>query len=205
MRRTGVPLHHPVRARHEPPHPRRPQPTRDHRRAHGLMLYVQLDTNWPDHPKIIRAGIEGAGLHAIVLCLAKRLEADGWVDRAVLHRHGATDELIDHLLGLDLLEAEGDRVRPDGWHDRNPSQAAIAATRASKRDASRRGNHNRWHVGVNYDDCTKCQVIAGSDPTRSHQLSTAIGVDPVLLSRGIAEVTTAIAPANGAPPNPDSL
>jgi hypothetical protein len=159
------------------------------------MLYVQLDTNWPDHPKIIRAGIEGAGLHAIVLCLAKRLEADGWVDRAVLYRQGATDDLIGLLCDLDLLEAEEDRVRPDGWHDRNPSQAAIAATRASKKEAGRRGNHNKWHPGVDFEECAKCQVIAGSDRTVSQEISTPIAPDRTPTSRGIAEVEvpTAIA------------
>ncbi len=61
------------------------------------MLYVQLDVNWPDHPKVIDAGIDGAGLHAVTLCVAKRLNTDGWVDRRILHRHGADDQLIDRL------------------------------------------------------------------------------------------------------------
>lgn len=163
------------------------------------MLYVQLDTNWPDHPKIIRAGIEGAGLHAFALCLAKRLEKDGWVERVLLYRYGATDGLIDRLVDLDLLEDGDDRVRPDGWLDRNPSQAAIDANRAMKKEAGRRGNHDRWHRGVSFEQCEKCQVIAGSDRTGSHELSPAIGGDPIPTSRGIvrAEVATAIPPATG--------
>jgi hypothetical protein len=162
------------------------------------MLYVQLDTNWPDHPKIIRAGLDGAGLHAIVLCLAKRLEANGWVPRPILYRQGVTDALIDRLVDLDLLEAGDDAVRPDGWLDRNPSQAAIDATRASKSDAARRGNHNRWHKDTNYETCAKCQVIAGSD-------RTVIAPDRSPTSRGRgraeSEVPAAIADAiHAAPP-----
>lgn len=136
------------------------------------MLYVQLDTNWPDHPKIIRAGYDGAGLHAIIMCLAKRAESDGWVDRIVLTgRYGASVELIDRLVDLDLLESDGDAVRPDGWLDRNPSQAAIAARRAAKAEAGRRGNHEKWNHPGEFDTCAKCnpqlQVVAGCDRTGS--------------------------------------
>lgn len=136
------------------------------------MLYVQLDTNWPDHPKLIRAGLDGMGLHALVMCLAKRLETDGWVDRLLLERRYAVPrELLDRLADLHLLDVNGDHVRPWGWLDRNPSQAAIAAKRATKAEVGKRGNHKRWHEGE-FEDCPKCQteepqVIAGCDPTES--------------------------------------
>lgn len=157
------------------------------------MLYVQLDTNWPDHPKIIRAGLDGAGLHAVVLCLAKRLETDGWVPRPTLHRQGATDELIDRLVGLDLLEDGEGAVRPDGWLDRNPSQAAIDAKRAMRSEGGRRGNHERWKHPGSFEDCEKCQVIAGSDRGRS-------AGDRLPSPKSETEVGTAIAPAIAATP-----
>ena len=135
------------------------------------MLFVKLDTAWPDHPKIIDAGLEGAGLHAVVLCLAKRLETDGWVDRRLLRRHGATDELIDRLVTLDLLEADAGRERPDGWHDRNPSQDALERRREAGSEGGRRGNHRRWHTGT-YEGCARCQAIATPDPTRSDPTAT---------------------------------
>lgn len=72
------------------------------------MLYVQLDTNWPDHHKIIDAGVAGAGLHAVALCLAAR-SSDGLVSRGDLIARGATDALIDRLVLLRLLhEVNGD-------------------------------------------------------------------------------------------------
>lgn len=161
------------------------------------MLYVQLDTNWPDHPKIIDAGIDGAGLHAIAMCLAKRLESDGWVHRRLLYRQGATDDLIGRLIDLGLFDAEGDRVRPHGWLDRNPSQAAIVASRASKSEAAKRGNHSKWAHSGPFEKCPKCnpdpQVIAGSDQTGSQILAVDEPCDRVLLSKGTAEVTPAIA------------
>lgn len=167
------------------------------------MLYVQLDTNWPDHPKIIRAGYDGAGLHATVLCLAKRAENDGWVDRLLLtRRYGAPADLIDRLVSLDLLETDGaDAVRPDGWLDRNPSQAAIDARREAKKAAGKRGNHERHHEGIPFDTCPKCnpkpQVVAPCDTDASHVGDGAIA-EPrsSTQTEPQPEVTTASRPAN---------
>lgn len=140
------------------------------------MLHVQLDVNWIHNPKVARAGLDGAGLHAHVMCLAKSLQTDGWIDTYILSRFGATDELIERLVDLELLEREGTRVRPNGWHDRNPTQAALDKKQASKSEGGKRGNHKRWHSGP-YDECPEChgpsdpQVIAGSDRERSVLLS----------------------------------
>lgn len=102
------------------------------------LLYVPLSTEWADHPKLIRAGLAGRGLHALTLAIAKRLETDGWVDRLLLHREGADDDLIDRLVDLRLLdvdEAHPDAVRPHNWHRHNPTQASIEAGRAAKAEA----------------------------------------------------------------------
>ena len=131
-------------------------------------LFVKLEVTWVDNPKVIAAGMAGKGLHAVAMCLSKRLETDGWIDRALLYREGADDALIDECIGLDLLEADGRRVRPFGWLDRNPSQGAIDAIRATKADAARRGNHKRWHGDGPIESCEKCQVDRTSDRTGSH-------------------------------------
>lgn len=139
------------------------------------MLYVQLDTNWPDHHKIIDAGVDGAGAHAIILCLAKRLEKDGWVRRSVLRRYGIDADLIARLVDLDLLEAGTEAVRPAGWLDRNPSQAAIEAERAAKKEAGRRGNHTKWEHPGSFEDCPRCnpkpQVVAPCEDVRSGRIA----------------------------------
>lgn len=119
-------------------------------------LFVRLEVDWIDHPKLLRAGVDGAGLHAIAMCMAKRAERDGWIDRLLLARYGASDELIDRLVTLRLLEVDGDLVRPWGWLDRNPSQGAIAAMRATKAEAAKRGNHKRWGHDGGFDTCPKC-------------------------------------------------
>lgn len=130
-------------------------------------LYVPLDVAWMDNPKVIRVGLEGAGLHALAMCLAKRTETDGVLHRTQLYRLGATDDLIDHLLAEELLDPveHGNRpgedpdkayaVRVHDWHDRNPSQGAIDAIRDAKTRAGREGNHKRWHAG-SFDACEVC-------------------------------------------------
>lgn len=170
------------------------------------MLYVQLDTNWPDHPKIIEAGVEGAGAHAIILCLAKRLEGDGWVPLSLLRRYDIDLDLIDHLQGLRLLEGDPGRVRPWGWLDRNPSQAAIEAKRAAKAEAGRRGNHEKWNHPGEFEDCAKCnpepQVIAPCDRTGSHPEGVRSQSDrtPTKSESKAAAAPDAIAPDLGTPP-----
>ena len=168
------------------------------------MLYVQLDTNWPDHHKIIDAGVDGAGAHAIILCLAKRLESDGWVRRTVLRRYGIDADLIARLVDLDLLEDGPDAVRPDGWLDRNPSQAAIEADRAAKKEAGRRGNHAKWEHPGSFEDCGRCnpkpQVVAPCEDVRSGRIAD----DRTPTKQSESEVATAIGPAI-VPPVDNSL
>jgi hypothetical protein len=132
-------------------------------------LYVQLDTNWPDHPKIIAAGLDGAGLHAIALCVAKRLGYDGVLHRAHLLRLGGTPEVIDRLVEIGLLDpVDNDRVAVHDWLDRNPSRVGYrgrvggesgATGRRLAPDPSgdgRRGNHLRWNHPGDLDTCPIC-------------------------------------------------
>lgn len=140
-------------------------------------LFVQLDVTWVDHPDLVALGMEARGVHAVALCLAKRLETDGWVDRALLRREGASDAVVDQLIEAGLVEADGSRVRPSGWHSRNPSQAAILASRASKSASGRLGNHRRYGHSGDLADCRICtpkaQVTRSSDRTGSQGLALA--------------------------------
>jgi hypothetical protein len=122
-------------------------------------LYVQLDTNWPDHPKIIAAGLDGAGLHAIALCLAKRLETDGILYRAHLLRLGGSPELIDRLVELGLFDAVDDnRIAVHDWLDRNPSRGDIGAMRGRSSLEGKRGNHLRWKHAGDFASCPICHA-----------------------------------------------
>ncbi len=133
-----------------------------------MPLYVPLDVNWPDDESVIAVGLDGAGLHAIIMAVGKRLPDDGWIGRRTLTRYGATDELINRLATASpspLIEQREDgAVRSVGYHKRNPSKAALEAQRAAKKVAGIKGNHSRWHSG-DFEDCEACkaQVIAQCD------------------------------------------
>jgi len=130
-----------------------------------MALFVQLDTNWPDHPKVIAAGLDGAGLHAAALCLAKRLLTDGVLYRTQLLRLGGTDELIDRLIDLTLLDPVDDqRVAVHDWLDRNPSRGAIGGRLGASRDDGKRGNHKRWGHPGDYESCPRCNPRSSPTP-----------------------------------------
>lgn len=167
-----------------------------------MALYVPLSVEWADHPKLIRAGLAGRGLHALTLAIAKRLETDGWVDRLLLHREGADDELIDRLVDLRLLDidpAHPDAVRPHNWHRHNPSQGAIDATREAKAEAAKKGNHKRWRHDGPYESCPTChpkpQVVAPSETVRDRS-------DPTGSPKPESESETEPSPSEPATPTP---
>lgn len=117
-----------------------------------MRMYVQLDVDWPENPKRIRAGLEASAVHALCLCLAKRSTRDGWVARTTLGLYGVTDELVERLVDVRLLDEDGEWVRPHDWLEVNLSSERI---RAEKADKARAANHARWHDG-RYEDCEKC-------------------------------------------------
>jgi hypothetical protein len=127
-------------------------------------LYVKLDTNWPDNPKVIAAGLDGAGLHALALCLAKRFLSDGVIHRAQLLRIGATDDLIDRLLELGLFDpVDNERVAVHDWLDRNPSRGAIGGRLGAMSLDGKRGNHKRWKHGGDVVACQICNPTNNQD------------------------------------------
>lgn len=121
-------------------------------------MYVQLDVEWPGNRKRIRAGLEASAIHAITLCLAKRSQRDGWVARDELALYGSTDDLIDRLEEVGLLDADEEWVRPHDWLEVNLSSERI---RLEKADKARAANHARWHEGP-YEACDKCKQKARS-------------------------------------------
>lgn len=100
-------------------------------------LYVQLDVNFPDDEKVIAVGLDGAGLYAMSLCVAKRLMSDGRLTRVHLRRLGAPDDLVDRLIAGGLFVPDGDdAVIVAAWLAHNDSVSRIEERRAS--DAARK-------------------------------------------------------------------
>lgn len=171
------------------------------------MLFVQLDCNWPDNEKVMDAGWEAAGVHAGIMCLAKRLDSDGWVPLKMTRRYEMPDDVIDRLVKLDLLERDEDRVRPHDWHDRNPSKAEITAKRAAKVKAGKAGNHARYGHHGDVDSCEICNpsrtvragAIAGCEDEVNTQVMDVLANGsqvPSHTSRYIDRDTAATAPCD---------
>lgn len=73
-------------------------------------LYVPLDVNAPDDPKILDAGDHAELVFYRSLCLSKRQSSDGRIARAQLRLLGATEDDVEALVRTDLwAEIEG------GW------------------------------------------------------------------------------------------
>lgn len=133
-------------------------------------MYVPLDVNFPDDPRIEEVGLAAAGLYAQACCVAKRLGSEGALTKRQLLKL-ATDgehdpeDLILRLLMVDLL------VRQDG-----PEEYLIRAWKNHNRtfdeNQGNRLNHIRWHEKKGRTDpgcrwCAKPQVTPGASGTES--------------------------------------
>lgn len=112
-------------------------------------LYVPLDVNFPDDDKIIAVGLDGAGLYAMALCIAKRMNRDGHLTRTHLTRLGASDDLIDCLVKHDLVRADTNgHLQITAWLGHNDSAEVIEEKRAKEAQRKRltRGKRPRGHT-----------------------------------------------------------
>jgi hypothetical protein len=126
-------------------------------------LFVPLDVNYPDNPRIIASGEKAEVLYVRGLCLAKRTMKDGFIDAHQLSRMGLTgvDARAESLCHHGLWKKVKGGFKIVGWSGRNPSAKEITAKADAKREAGILGNHKRWHtdkIDPNCDHCTESQV-----------------------------------------------
>lgn len=100
------------------------------RKAGGI--YVPLDVDYPDNPRIIEANEEAELLYVRGLCLAKKNRKDGFIDRRQLSRVGLPNvyRRAAALIRVGLWSAvkEDDKVIGYivvGFLDRNDSAAEL--------------------------------------------------------------------------------
>lgn len=108
-------------------------------------MYVPLDVNFPDDPKIMDAPLEVVAVYVMALCVAKRLPTDGVLTEGHLRRLGADDDIISALHASDLVRADVSgrpgHVQITAWLVHNESQEEIAAKRQT--DAQRKRTARR--------------------------------------------------------------
>lgn len=109
------------------------------------MPFAALDDQFHSNPKIIAAGLDGAGLYARALSYCADYLTDGFVPgpwaRSVA---GRQRRAIDRLVNAGLwVTADGGFRVPD-YLDYNPSKADIVKRREERAKAGRKGARKRW-------------------------------------------------------------
>ena len=142
--------------------------------AGGGRLWVPLDVDFQNDPKILAAGAHAELIYVRSLALAKRLMCDGFVSEH--HVEGLSNGLslnrnrlknaVSALVREGLWTPVEGGWRIAGWLNRNPSVESIATKSQVKRSAGRKANHERWHVGPNGTPNPECEWCPTSDPNR---------------------------------------
>jgi hypothetical protein len=139
-------------------------------------LFVPLDVNYADDPKVLEAGVEAELLYVRSLAIAKRIGTDGRIHKMHLIRltfdmpsvawEGHDPLLIAAALvkcGLWIEDADGWRI--SAWERWNLTASEIEERRRGKARGGAIGNHRRWHEArdVVDPDCEYC--TASDDPS----------------------------------------
>lgn len=144
-------------------------------------MYVPLDVNFPDDPKIMDAPLDVVAVYVMALCVAKRLPTDGVLTESHLRRLGADDDIIAHLLASDLVRSDVSgrpgHVQITAWLVHNDSQEAIEAKRQT--DAQRkRVSRRKSPQDVQSDASTPSENVQCLEV----EIEGEIEIDPPLVS-----------------------
>lgn len=102
------------------------------------MSWAKFDDAFWSHPKVVRAGNEAVGAFVRMVCYCSQYLTDGAVPAATA-REIARPKILERLVEVGLLEADGDGFRVHGYLERNPSRLQVEAERAAKTQ-----RQNRW-------------------------------------------------------------
>lgn len=97
-------------------------------------LYVPLDVNAPDDPKVIAAGDMAELVFYRSLCLAKRLQSDGKIASSQVRRLGGDSDVAAALVQAGLWAVEEGGYLIISFLKRNPSRATVDADRRAAAD-----------------------------------------------------------------------
>lgn len=151
--------------------------------------FVKLDENFHTDDKILLVGLEGAGLYAKSLTLARQIGSSGALQRVQLQMLGGSDELIDRCVDaglyvqVDADDAGGmraamrkDALRIAAWAKRNSDVDMALSSDRGKLLA-----HQRHHVQggkPNPAECAFCreepQVDAGGCGPHAQRMHSAM-------------------------------
>ena len=106
------------------------------------MPWVKLDDKYHSNPKVLNAGLAGAGLNSLSLSYCGDHMTDGFIPSAWAAPHPKT--VRDKLVKVGLWKkVRGGYQIPD-FTQLNPTKAEIEAKRAAQRAGGRLGAAKRW-------------------------------------------------------------
>lgn len=104
------------------------------------MTWVRLDDGFETHPKVVRAGNEGAGIYCRILAHCGRHLTDGKIVSEVAVAIAGTRAKVDRLVDVGLLDNLHDgRYLVRDFLDYNPSADEVEGQREAKRKAGQAG------------------------------------------------------------------
>lgn len=104
------------------------------------MAWVKLDDGFETHPKIVRAGNEGAGIFCRILAHCARHLTDGKIVPEAAVAIAGSKAKLERLVEIGLLDSLHDgRYFVRDYLDYNPSADDVEAQRAAKQRAGRAG------------------------------------------------------------------
>lgn len=138
----------------------------------SLSLFVPLDVDYQNDPKVIAAGPLAECLFVRALALCKRTMSDGRVHRAqlpglALGLPGARAKHARALVEVGLWAETDDGWLVSAWSTWNPSAASIRENQQARTAAGAKANHDRWHVGPTGRPKIGCPHCSESDPNRT--------------------------------------
>ena len=119
------------------------------------MGWVRVDDDFYDHHKFVELSLAGMGLWIGLLAWSNRNLKDGCIPHAIPVRLGATQDVVQELLEVGLLEEGNDCLVIHDYHDFQPSAEEVTAKRdelaAKRAEAGRKGAASRWQADGNED------------------------------------------------------
>lgn len=122
-------------------------------------LYVKLEVDYADNPRIAQAGEAAEIAYIRILCLCKKTHSDGLVTQEQLKRLGLPrlGQRLKRLCEVGVLEQRGRDFVVTGWLQRNVSRVTLDRISTEKRHSGRIGGHR------------SAQVRWGAEPSESKQ------------------------------------
>jgi hypothetical protein len=151
------------------------------------MTWVKLDDQFPDHPKIVKAGTDAAWLHVCGLCYCGRFLTDGEIPKNQVKRLADLPnpmKLAKRLCDVGLWLDAGDAFIIHDFLDFNPSKEKVEAERAAARERmakrGRNGGRSSAEVRANFDSTSEA-------PTRTRTRRSS--VDEMYADDGFAQMS----------------